>query len=157
MLQTNPPETGEKNLQEALVDGHPALVWADLFSLSYHALAPDEKWWDMQPAELALLGEARQIKDFRRQLFLEQGIAAREDLSQINIRLNALRDEAAEHFPPLRPASCGLPRRSARTCAGHACQRERGSRAISRDAAGFTLRFVKPACGRLTRALRAPS
>ena len=49
ILQTSKPEPGEKNLKEALANGHPAIVWADLFSLPYNGLPPDANNWDMQP------------------------------------------------------------------------------------------------------------
>jgi hypothetical protein len=48
--QTSQAAAGEKNLSEALANGRPALVWADLFSLPYNALPAEDKWWDMQPA-----------------------------------------------------------------------------------------------------------
>jgi hypothetical protein len=53
VLQTNKPETGEKNLMEALANSRPALVWADRFSLPYNEMPPDERigicsrWWCM--------------------------------------------------------------------------------------------------------------
>lgn len=48
--QTSSAETGVKNLLDTLDDGHPALVWADLFMLPYNALSfKDEKMWAMIP------------------------------------------------------------------------------------------------------------
>jgi hypothetical protein len=47
--QTSNPRTSEDNLCEALENGRPALVWADVFSLPYNALPYSEKEYDMQP------------------------------------------------------------------------------------------------------------
>jgi hypothetical protein len=47
--QTNRASAGEANLLEALSNGRPVLVWADVFSLPYYGLAHEEKNWDMQP------------------------------------------------------------------------------------------------------------
>jgi hypothetical protein len=47
--QTNRASAGEANLVEALSNGRPALVWADVFSLPYYGLSHQEKEWDMQP------------------------------------------------------------------------------------------------------------
>jgi hypothetical protein len=47
--QTNRASAGEANLLEALSNGRPALVWADVFSLPYYGLSHEEKNWDMQP------------------------------------------------------------------------------------------------------------
>jgi hypothetical protein len=49
ILQTSRADAGEKNLEDALANGRPALVWADVFSLPYNGLPADEKNWDMQP------------------------------------------------------------------------------------------------------------
>jgi len=49
VLQTNKAETGQKNLEEALANGRPALVWADVLSLPFSGLPPDEHNWEMQP------------------------------------------------------------------------------------------------------------
>jgi hypothetical protein len=47
--QTSRASAGEANLLEALSNGRPALVWADVFSLPYSGLSREEKDWDMQP------------------------------------------------------------------------------------------------------------
>jgi hypothetical protein len=58
--QTGNPATGEKNLKEALANGRPALVWADLFRLPYNGLPGDEAgWWDMQPLVVYGLEDGR--------------------------------------------------------------------------------------------------
>lgn len=49
LLQTASPEKAEANLIEILDSGRPAIVWADLFSLPYNALPPDEPMWAMMP------------------------------------------------------------------------------------------------------------
>jgi hypothetical protein len=46
---TADPKKGEANLVDALENGRPALVWADVFSLPYNALSAGKGWWDMQP------------------------------------------------------------------------------------------------------------
>lgn len=48
--------------------------------------------------DVPLLGEARRLKDRRHELFIAQGGAAREEIHAINLRLGALRQEAAD-FP----------------------------------------------------------
>jgi hypothetical protein len=49
VYQTSHASKGEENLRQALENGRPALVWADVFSLPYYGLPPDAKMWDMQP------------------------------------------------------------------------------------------------------------
>jgi hypothetical protein len=46
---TADPGKGEANLVDALENGRPAIVWADIFSLPYTAIGPEKGWWDMQP------------------------------------------------------------------------------------------------------------
>lgn len=47
--QTTNPEKAERNLEQVLSDGHPAIVWADLYSLPYNAMPADEGMWAMFP------------------------------------------------------------------------------------------------------------
>jgi hypothetical protein len=47
--QTTSADKGLANLLDALEDGLPAIVWADLFSLPYNALPYDEGMWQMAP------------------------------------------------------------------------------------------------------------
>jgi hypothetical protein len=47
--QTASAEKGLRNLQEALSEGTPAIVWADLFSLPYNILPRDDEMWGMFP------------------------------------------------------------------------------------------------------------
>jgi len=47
--QTASAEKGLRNLQEALSEGTPAIVWADLFSLPYNVLLRDDEMWGMFP------------------------------------------------------------------------------------------------------------
>ncbi len=47
--QTAKPETAVRNLMTALEEGTPAIVWADMWSLPYNALAWDEGMWAMFP------------------------------------------------------------------------------------------------------------
>lgn len=49
VLQTQAEDTAEHNLLEILDGGRPAMVWADMFSLSYNALSPSENMWGMMP------------------------------------------------------------------------------------------------------------
>lgn len=49
VLQTNKPEKGVQNLIETLVDGLPAIVWADMWSLPYNALSDEGGMWLMYP------------------------------------------------------------------------------------------------------------
>ena len=46
---TTKPEKGLSNLLNSLEEGVPAIVWADLFSLHYNAIPPDEGMWGMMP------------------------------------------------------------------------------------------------------------
>ena len=46
---TAKPEKGLANLHNTLEEGVPAIVWADLFSLTYNAIPPDEGMWGMMP------------------------------------------------------------------------------------------------------------
>lgn len=47
--QTDNPGKGVSNLLDVLEEGSPAIVFADMFSLPYNALAPDEGMWAMLP------------------------------------------------------------------------------------------------------------
>lgn len=47
--QTTNPGTAVKNLVDALENGSPAIVWADVFSLPYNNLAREEENWAMNP------------------------------------------------------------------------------------------------------------
>src|SRR5512145_2463079 len=49
IFQTSKPETGLKNLINVLENGHPALVWADVFLLPYNLLPYDERNWMIRP------------------------------------------------------------------------------------------------------------
>lgn len=49
VLQTNKPEKGLHNLLDMLADGLPAIVWADMWSLPYNALAQSDAMWVMFP------------------------------------------------------------------------------------------------------------
>jgi hypothetical protein len=49
VLQTSKPERGVSNLLETLEDGLPAMVWADMWSLPYNALADEGGMWLMYP------------------------------------------------------------------------------------------------------------
>jgi hypothetical protein len=46
---TSIPEKGVRNLVQALEEGQAPIVWADIFSLTYNALAQDEGMWAMFP------------------------------------------------------------------------------------------------------------
>jgi hypothetical protein len=59
VYQTNQASKGEDNLREALENGRPALVWADVFSLPYYGLPADAKMWDMQPVVVYGLEDGR--------------------------------------------------------------------------------------------------
>ena len=47
--QTGKPEKGVANLIDALEEGVPPIVWADMFSLPYNTLGYDEGMWAMFP------------------------------------------------------------------------------------------------------------
>lgn len=47
--QTTKAAKAVANLEEALADGTPAIVWADMFTLPYNSLAPDAGMWAMLP------------------------------------------------------------------------------------------------------------
>ena len=49
VLQTSKPEKGLHNLLDTLADGLPAIVWADMWSMPYNALAPADDMWAMFP------------------------------------------------------------------------------------------------------------
>lgn len=49
VFQTGNAKKGEANLIDVLESGRPAIVWADIFSLPYSGLSPDEKMWQMLP------------------------------------------------------------------------------------------------------------
>lgn len=49
VVQTNKAEKGLHNLLDTLDDGLPAIVWADMWSLPYNALAPAAEMWAMFP------------------------------------------------------------------------------------------------------------
>ncbi len=46
---TSKAEKGFSNLLNTLEEGTPAIVWADMFSLSYNAIPPGEQMWAMFP------------------------------------------------------------------------------------------------------------
>jgi hypothetical protein len=47
--QTQNADKAERNLIDVLESGRPAMVWADMFSLPYNALAPSEDMWGTMP------------------------------------------------------------------------------------------------------------
>ena len=47
--QTGNPDKALANLLDTLADGLPAIVWADMYSLSYNTLPLDEEMWQMFP------------------------------------------------------------------------------------------------------------
>lgn len=47
--KTNKPEKGVANLVDTLLEGVPAIVWADMWSLPYNALTYDKRMWGSQP------------------------------------------------------------------------------------------------------------
>lgn len=49
VYQTNSAKKGEANLLEVLEGNHPAIIWADMFSLPYYDLPYDENNWAMMP------------------------------------------------------------------------------------------------------------
>lgn len=49
VIHTTSAARGEENLREALGSGQPAIVWADMFSLSYNTLPYDERNWRVAP------------------------------------------------------------------------------------------------------------
>jgi hypothetical protein len=49
VIHTTSAAKGEENLREVFSSGHPAIVWADLFSLSYNDLPYDERNWRVVP------------------------------------------------------------------------------------------------------------
>lgn len=49
LRNTSKPEKGVANLVEALEEGVPAIVWADMWSLPYNALSCDDGMWAMFP------------------------------------------------------------------------------------------------------------
>jgi hypothetical protein len=49
LQQTSNSQKAETILLETLQDGIPAIIWADMFSLSYNALPYDDRMWGMQP------------------------------------------------------------------------------------------------------------
>lgn len=49
LLRTASAEKAERNLNEVLESGRPAIVWADTFSLPYNGLYPEEGMWAMEP------------------------------------------------------------------------------------------------------------
>ena len=49
VMQTAKPEVAARHLAEALEEGTPAIVWADMWSLPYNALAWDKGMWAMFP------------------------------------------------------------------------------------------------------------
>lgn len=46
---TSKPEKAVRNLVEALEEGMPAIVWADMWQLPYNALSSDDGMWGMMP------------------------------------------------------------------------------------------------------------
>ena len=55
------PEKGVANLLAALDDGVPAIVWADLFTLTYNALPLDPGMWGMMPILVYGYDEANDV------------------------------------------------------------------------------------------------
>ena len=49
LRQTTDAKKGLKNLLDALEEGSPAIVWADVFSLPYSGLTAKADWWAMFP------------------------------------------------------------------------------------------------------------
>jgi hypothetical protein len=49
VFQTGNAKKGEANLIDVLESGRPAIVWADMYSLSYNGLAHDDNMWQMLP------------------------------------------------------------------------------------------------------------
>jgi len=49
IYRTHNPAKGQSNLIDVLESGHPALIWADMFSLPYNNLPYDERNWGMLP------------------------------------------------------------------------------------------------------------
>jgi hypothetical protein len=49
VLQTSNPKKAEANLIEVLESNRPAIVWADVFSLSYNTFTNTDGYWAMQP------------------------------------------------------------------------------------------------------------
>jgi len=49
VYQTDSAKKGEANLLEVLEGNHPAIIWADMFSLPYYDLPYDENNWGMMP------------------------------------------------------------------------------------------------------------
>lgn len=49
VMQTAKPERGEANVIEALEDGVPPIVWADMFTLPYNVETDDPDMWAMFP------------------------------------------------------------------------------------------------------------
>jgi hypothetical protein len=84
--------------EAAILLEKPDLKWvADAFRQSA------ERWDDLAnallPFDIPFLGEARRLKDHRRQLLLESGSEASEQIGEINRKLGMLREESKENFP----------------------------------------------------------
>ncbi len=62
-LQTASPAKGITNLVDTLESGVPAIVWADMFSLSYNLLPFDEGMWAMMP--ILVMGHDEQADQVR--------------------------------------------------------------------------------------------
>lgn len=58
VMQTAKPEAAARNLADALAEGTPAIVWADMWSLPYNVLAYDEGMWAMFPVLVYGVDEA---------------------------------------------------------------------------------------------------
>jgi len=58
---TSKPDKGRANLLDALADGVPPIVWADMFSLPYNHLSEDEGMWVMFPIVVYGYDEAADI------------------------------------------------------------------------------------------------
>lgn len=84
--------------EAALLLGKPELAQA---SLAFRQSA--ERWGDLAdallPVDMPLLGEARRLKDTRRQLLLKNGSTAQDEIREINHHLGRLRKESSENFP----------------------------------------------------------
>lgn len=101
--QTTKAEHAEAKLAAALEGGDPALIWADLFSLPYHALKMSPAWWAMLPLVVYGLDEewayiADQSSRPRR-ISREQLAQARGRVKEDRYRLITFSKPNPEHLP----------------------------------------------------------
>jgi hypothetical protein len=61
VLQTAKPEKAVANLTDALEEGTPAIVWADMWNLPYNALSFDDGMWAMFPVLVYSYDEAGDV------------------------------------------------------------------------------------------------